>query len=98
MLSFSSDTWSQRHPKQPSEPRDMHLPKVKDHKTHFPFVTALKELLGHRSRFNGNGAEEHKSSFASLVAKAEAQHGLFSSNLSSRLKNQQDLPCLLVVA
>lgn len=49
----------------------MHL-LVKDNKTHFPFVTALKEVLEHRSRFNGNGAEEHKSSFASLV-KAKAK-------------------------
>lgn len=65
---------------------DMHL-LFKDLKTHFPFVTALKELLEHRSRFNGNEAEVHKSSFASLLFKAKAQDCLFWSNLSSRLKN-----------
>lgn len=65
---------------------DRHL-LVKDHKTHFPFVTALKELLEHRSRLNGYGAEEHKSSFSSLVVKDKAQHRPFWSSLSSRLKN-----------
>lgn len=81
MLSSMSGTWSQRHLKA----RDMHL-LVKDHKTHLPFVAALMELLEHRSRFNINGAEEHKSSSASLVVKFEAQWSLFWSNLNSRLE------------